>query len=1555
MLLHLQAGVLSLPHSSSASSSPPPPSSPSRHHIRMRLMSNQRRSDQPSPMPHKVFTTNFFHQQAHNDGSVTPSTKSSGHGGDSVKAELRRHVQSLHRPHRAMAAMRAHPVQQRRGSDANGIPSSPNGISSLDLILPSRNTLRLMEEYFRTYEEQLQHHQQQQTQASLNFTKSYIREMEELLKMRSGMESDTSSPTSMYDDLDMSFDSTINDLLLHPLHSHPRFHFQWLITLKSPITSKSIETLERMIAPYKVQHYLPESTFLVSMPYKWAVKVQEGITVKDDADTSIEGEDKGAKKAKKRGPVLFICMYHPSLKLQPNLVEELHQRWQRKMDKFQQQQASSTSYSRSQSPKAATFTRRIMAHDLRLTFTHPHFQPNATCIQRHLFPASHHDRRLMQQYVHKQTNYWNNHPRFIQAMEQATQEAIAKGADEFAKQSGGSIEFRSIGSNQVLVRLPGILPLPPKDSSLSPLSFPSDVTTDSSSSSSSSSFISFFLSRLLHHHSLQYMESSASATDYTVSNKHARFVIQADREHGSECMDTPGNGDLLSHVNETIEQHRMHRLSSTEGWIAPFTHILGLHGSPNSILTIGDTGVDHDSCFFHDDAHPVLTNRLAPDPNHRKIAGYHTASLGDDPSSPRAPAGDDLGHGTHTAGSLAGSMSWEGIPKNAYFDEYTFDQLSAYNGMANGSRLLIFDFHNPGDDSLYIPSDVRTEYLEVAYTKFGSRISSNSWGDTRPKYDSFTRDIEEWLYMHEDFLFVIAAGNDGAQGSHHIANPATAKNVLSVGASMNGVCSFFDMGYASGMHVLDPPELLGDFSLTPASFGAPFMKWRMPTPTPKTKTNDTAAPTAAAATTSVGVCFPQPPDACAPLSTSSASSCAGRVIFVERGGCTFTQKAQHVQEVGGLVMILLNSHPDRSFIMDAGEDEDVSHISIPLVTLDQVSSDRFRRWHFQHSTQPQAVDSIRINLPIYVPSASQSEHALSDFSSKGPTLDGRLKPDLVVPGEYIESARGDANLQSHQCVHSVVRNSGGGGGGGSGTSKMKTFNKDASIRRMEGTSMACPLAAGAAEIVRQYLTEGHYHEQGVGKRIISRPSAALIKAMMISGTAPVGGETIQQPGKPRVPVEPPPSYHQGFGRAELNEVLSYDIQASTRHAKSRSKYQLFLRDGVRIRSGEVHRYCFRQRTISPSQLHDPPGFKASIVWTDPPPTLPTSLFLVNNIDLMIVEYNTTSPSGSKDPNLRQQSASHRVWLGNQRLHSSTPHQLHFDVDNNVEKAIVEQPNPGMIYSVVVRGTHIPINVPDHAAAHSGSTGSTASSSSNRTDGQPYALVVNGDFDIMRTCPTQVYCPNDCSGHGSCIVTTDNGAPGSEAASSSSSSVSAAPNVGLCRCEPHWAGSDCSIAAQQLTPHNTPLTLDTQPDTWSYVYYDVVGGERNLTWTMDTSQILPEGQGDPDFYWTTPGGASDAFHFGMVAPAQSSSSSSPTPTPVPLSSFFTYPTLSYHHCSNMESDAAGITHHVQQMSVADLYTAADRESRQGGGTVMLGVWGYCCQPARVVINIQVQRA
>ncbi|MBX3688782.1 S8 family serine peptidase, partial [Dokdonella sp.] len=126
---------------------------------------------------------------------------------------------------------------------------------------------------------------------------------------------------------------------------------------------------------------------------------------------------------------------------------------------------------------------------------------------------------------------------------------------------------------------------------------------------------------------------------------------------------------------------------------------------------------------------------------------------------------------------------------------------------------------------------------------------------------------------------------------------------------------------------------------------------------------------------------------------------------------------------------------------------------------------------------------------------------MASFSSRGPTLDSRTKPDLDAQGSSIISA----------------------GRSASGTVTMS------------GTSMATPTAAGNAALVRDYLANGFY-PSGVKTPgdAIPNPSGALIKAILAAGAFKMTGTG----------ANANPGQDQGYGRILLDDSLFFAGDAS---------------------------------------------------------------------------------------------------------------------------------------------------------------------------------------------------------------------------------------------------------------------------------------------------------------------------------------------------------------------------------------------------------------------------
>jgi hypothetical protein len=133
------------------------------------------------------------------------------------------------------------------------------------------------------------------------------------------------------------------------------------------------------------------------------------------------------------------------------------------------------------------------------------------------------------------------------------------------------------------------------------------------------------------------------------------------------------------------------------------------------------------------------------------------------------------------------------------------------------------------------------------------------------------------------------------------------------------------------------------------------------------------------------------------------------------------------------------------------------------------------------------------------PMADQPDEVVP-FSSRGPTVDKRIKPDVVAPGTFILSTRSSKIAPSNFAW-----------------SAYKLDKKHYFF--MGGTSMATPLTSGAVALLREFLRTS---------RGMPHPSAALLKALLIAGAQRLPGTASS-----KVLMD----NHQGFGRVNLDRSV----------------------------------------------------------------------------------------------------------------------------------------------------------------------------------------------------------------------------------------------------------------------------------------------------------------------------------------------------------------------------------------------------------------------------------
>ncbi len=259
--------------------------------------------------------------------------------------------------------------------------------------------------------------------------------------------------------------------------------------------------------------------------------------------------------------------------------------------------------------------------------------------------------------------------------------------------------------------------------------------------------------------------------------------------------------------------------------------------------------------------------------------------------------------------------------------------------------------------------------------------------------------------------------------------------------------------------------------------------------------------------------------------------------------------------------------------------------------------------------------------------ASQDWPNQNDFCSggTGPTADGRRKPEIFAPGCATQSA---------------------------------TVGSACGTTGLTGTSMAGPVIAGAAALVREYFMEGFY-PSGVATGTDSfEPSGVLVKAVLLNSAVDMTG------------VSGYPSDQEGWGRVRLRDAV-------------------YLADDVR---GVVVRDVLNGQGLSTGQMTEVlinvlgngggEELGVTVAWTEPAASAGVSFAQVNDLDLEVV-----SPSGA-------------VYLGNVFAGGESTTGGARDDRNNVEQVRIGVPEVG-VWRVRVRGAGVAVGLQGYGLVVSG--------------------------------------------------------------------------------------------------------------------------------------------------------------------------------------------------------------------------------------------------------------
>lgn len=442
---------------------------------------------------------------------------------------------------------------------------------------------------------------------------------------------------------------------------------------------------------------------------------------------------------------------------------------------------------------------------------------------------------------------------------------------------------------------------------------------------------------------------------------------------------------------------------------------------------IVDSGIDYN--------HPDLGGTGVKDerlfPTRKVPVGYdfvgdaYQAGNGSVPKPDRYPD-DCRGHGTHVAGIVGANGDFakggvRGVAPDVTFGSYR-----------------VFGCEGSTDTEIVLKAMERAgkDRMDIVNLSLGSAFDSWPSYPTSKAADSLTR---------KGIIVVLSAGNEGEEGTFATGDPAVSKSAITVASVENSNITTpaftvspdgSKIGYGNAEGAPLAPTS-GSFNLVAAG----------------------ARGTPAAL-------------ACAEIARVPANT----IVLIDRGGCTFREKAVNAVAAGAAGVILANNAP--GIINPTVEGE--PPVQIPVVMITMADGIKLHALIAAGTVTLSWTDQT-----VVVPNSQAG--LISDFSSYGLAADLSLKPDVTAPGGNIWS------------TYPLEKNG---------------------YANLSGTSMAAPHVSGAVALLLQ-------------ARPLLKRQPALVKTLVQNTADPIKVWSLN----PAVEL-PEPVIRQGAGIIDVDEMIT---------------------------------------------------------------------------------------------------------------------------------------------------------------------------------------------------------------------------------------------------------------------------------------------------------------------------------------------------------------------------------------------------------------------------------
>eukprot|EP00551_Chaetoceros_affinis_P000335 CAMPEP_0203633872 /NCGR_PEP_ID=MMETSP0088-20131115/943_1 /ASSEMBLY_ACC=CAM_ASM_001087 /TAXON_ID=426623 /ORGANISM="Chaetoceros affinis, Strain CCMP159" /LENGTH=523 /DNA_ID=CAMNT_0050487345 /DNA_START=23 /DNA_END=1594 /DNA_ORIENTATION=+ len=227
-----------------------------------------------------------------------------------------------------------------------------------------------------------------------------------------------------------------------------------------------------------------------------------------------------------------------------------------------------------------------------------------------------------------------------------------------------------------------------------------------------------------------------------------------------------------------------------------------------------------------------------------------------------------------------------------------------------------------------------------------------------------------------------------------------------------------------------------------------------------------------------------------------------------------------------------------------------------------------------------------------IPAGAKGLEYLAAFSSRGPTYDGRMKPDLVAPGASVLVP------YAHEYGKTVQES---------------------------GTSFSTPTVAGLGALVRQYFEEGKLPcNWSNGCKL--DPSGSLVKAVLMNSATSLKGEVqVSEAYLEKKLLGKVSEYdsNQGMGLVQLDSSLPLP---------GKNRIKAIVKNNKQIKDQEIQDIYIRAtpgKCANTSYKHE---LRVTLAWYDLPGANSCAKCLVNDLDLVI---HSVTANGGVKPNSKQ--------------------------------------------------------------------------------------------------------------------------------------------------------------------------------------------------------------------------------------------------------------------------------------------------------------------------------